>query len=65
MATESLNTRVDVDVMDKFRTVCREKYDRDPNDLIREFITAFIDHRIRIIPTEGQKNERSELYHES
>lgn len=36
--------------------------DRDYSDLLREFVTAFNEGRLRITPTDEQKNLNKELY---
>lgn len=65
MSREVFQFRVNNDDLKKFRDRCRTEFTRDPNDVARELIKAFAEGRIKIQPTEAQKNERSELYHES
>ena len=57
--------RVNEDDLKKFKDRCTSEFTRDPNDVARELIKAFAEGRVTIKPTEGQKNERSKLYHES
>jgi hypothetical protein len=59
-----MNFRVNETVLEQFESRCAE-FTRKPNDVARELIQAYAEGRITIEPTEGQKAERSTLYHES
>jgi len=64
MKTRTFNFRVSVATLAKFRSKCLNDYDRNPNEVLRELITAFSEGRVKITPTEQQLNER-QIYHES
>ena len=63
MSRSPMNFRVNEDILKKFEDRCK-KFNRKPNDVARELIEACAEDRITIKPTEGQKAERSTLYHE-
>ena len=65
MASSVVHVRVPDEHIEKFRDMCKSDYDRDANDMIRELIHAFTEGRVKITPSDSQKRERGELYHES
>lgn len=60
MATEVMSVRVDSDEFAAFRVTCKER-GVEYSDTVRELITAYNDNRIKITPTDSQK-EHLEIY---
>ena len=55
-----LSVKTDKDDLDSFKTKC-ESFGKPYSSMIREMITAFNEGRVKIIPTEKQK-ENLEIY---
>lgn len=64
MATTTLHLRIEEGDLQKFRDAAKDRYDRDPNDLLRELIIACAEGRVKIRPTAGQQALFAELYDE-
>ena len=62
MASEVLAVRIDEKVLQEFKTICKMKFHREHQDVVKELITAFADGRVSITPTEAQENLINEVY---
>lgn len=56
-----LSVKVDKEEMNIFTLKCA-RMKKDVPDMVREMLTAFNDGRLRIVPTEDQKQQLGELY---
>jgi hypothetical protein len=59
---DALRLRINCKELNIFRQKAQRANGKPPSQLLREFITAYNDGRLRIIPTEDQKAELGELY---
>lgn len=50
-----LTVRMDKKALDAFKTHCTEKLERRHSDVVRELVTATTEGRVKITPTESQK----------
>lgn len=50
-----ITIRIDEDQAEAFKRYCEEQLNRRHSDVIREFITASLEGRLKITPTEKQK----------
>lgn len=57
-----LSVKVDQQELDIFNSKVKRQLNRSVPHFIREIITAFNDGRLRIVPTEEQKQQLGELY---
>lgn len=56
-----LNVRMPVADVERFKLKC-ERLGRPQSVVLREFVEAFNDGRLKILPTENQKEEMKEMY---
>jgi hypothetical protein len=59
---DALRLRINCKELNIFRQKALRANGKVHSQLLREFITAYNDGRLRIIPTEDQKAELGELY---
>ena len=64
MSRVAVHFRINEADLKQFRETAR-KFEREPNDVIRELMKAYGEGRIQITPTTTQQQERSVVYHES
>ncbi|SPL81343.1 hypothetical protein [Yersinia phage fEV-1] len=50
-----LTVRMDKKALEAFKTHCTEKLERRHSDVVRELVTATTEGRVKITPTESQK----------
>ena len=62
MLDRTLNVKVDGEDLDTFVEKCEEELRQPYQHFIREIIEAFNQGRLRIIPTDEQKQKLGELY---
>ena len=58
----TLAVRMPLKDLDRFKSHCQKKLLRPYQEVLKEMMTALVDSRLHITPTEDQKNSTGDLY---